>query len=294
MINYHNPLIVIAGPTASGKSTLAIQLAKDIGGYIINADSRQIYKELKIGTAQPIPDFKEEKIWYIDGIRHFNYGIVSAKESYSIYQYQKDVQEILEHNDGTPILVGGTGLYIDSIIFNYNLKPNTNNDNPYSREELNSMSVSQLQELLDEEVLESMNNSDRNNPIRLIRAIERGTIYDKGEPLNHTYFVIDRDEEELHERMKLRIEQMFDEGLEKENRDLLAKGFTYDMQAMRSIGYREFEEYFNNKITLDNLKENILTHTKQYAKRQRTWFKRNENAKFVKPELTSLKAQLTF
>jgi tRNA dimethylallyltransferase len=292
MINYSEHIIVIAGPTASGKSSLAIQLAKDINGYIINADSRQIYKELRIGTAQPIPDIIEEDIWYIDGIKHFNYGIISARENYSIYQYQKDVQNILDNNTGIPILVGGTGLYIDSIVFNYNLKPN--NDNQHSREELNCMNVNQLQNLLDKDILDSMNNSDINNPIRLIRAIERGSTYDKGEALNHTYVVIERDEEDLHKRMELRIEQMFEEGLEKENRDLLDKGFTYDMQAMRSIGYREFERYFKEEIGIDQVKEDILTHTKQYAKRQKTWFKRNNSTKFVKPELAYLKAQLPF
>ena len=89
MINFKKPIIVLAGPTASGKSSLAIKLAKDIDGYIINADSRQIYKELKIGTAQPIPDEIKDNYWIIDGIKHYLYGQVSAKEYYNVFQYQK-------------------------------------------------------------------------------------------------------------------------------------------------------------------------------------------------------------
>ena len=122
MINYERPIVVIAGPTASGKSSFALKLAKDIGGHIINADSRQVYKELKIGTAQPIPDHIENDIWYIDEIKQYLYGHISAKERYSLFQYQKDVQQVLDKESGIPILVGGTGLYIDCIVHNYNLK----------------------------------------------------------------------------------------------------------------------------------------------------------------------------
>jgi tRNA dimethylallyltransferase len=96
MINYEKPIIVIAGPTASGKSSLAIKLAKDINGYVINADSRQIYQGLQIGTAQPIPDSVEDNRWVIDGIDHYLYGHVNPKSAYNIFEYQKDVQKILD------------------------------------------------------------------------------------------------------------------------------------------------------------------------------------------------------
>ncbi len=281
MINYNKPIIVLAGPTASGKSSMAIQLAKDIDGYVINADSRQVYQELKIGTAQPIPDETQDDHWIIDNIPHYLYGHVSAKDYYNIFQYQKDVQEVLDNNPNkTPILVGGTGLYIDSIVYNYNLTPNDGNtDCKYSREELNTMSLAQLQEIVDKDILEQMNESDRNNPVRLIRIIEKGDTSPKqGEPLNSIYFVIDKEIDELKDRMSKRIDYMINNGLIEENQKLLRNDFNYDMQSMRSIGYREFKEYFENDRDISDVKREILTHTLQYAKRQRTWFKRNINA----------------
>ncbi len=126
MINYDGKLIVIAGATASGKSDIAIRLAKDIGGYIVNGDSRQIYKYLDIGTAKPTPDkVLSDGSWIVDGIRHYLFSFVDPKDSYTLYDYQHSVQEILNREEGIPILTGGTGLYIDSVVFNYNLKQNT-------------------------------------------------------------------------------------------------------------------------------------------------------------------------
>jgi tRNA dimethylallyltransferase len=293
MINYTKPIIVIAGPTGSGKSSLAIELAKEINGYIINADSRQIYKELMTGTAQPIASKTNGKTWYIGSIKHFLYGQTSIEKPYNVFQYQKDVQRILNSNpDQTPILVGGTGLYIDSIVFNYDLK-DTPTDLKYSRNELNSLNVEKLQSLLQKDILNQLNESDRKNPIRLIRAIEKGnSLNKKGKPLNYTYFVLDIPTQELEKRIKDRIEEMINMGLIEENRDLLTQGFNYNMPALRSIGYQEFEGYFENKKTIEQVKEDIFLHTLQYAKRQKTWFKRNKEARYVKPSQTSLKAQL--
>jgi len=293
MISYPGLIIVIAGPTGSGKSSLAIELAKEINGYIINADSRQIYKELKIGTAQPIPDRIEDNVWYIDNVRHFLYGHISIENPYNISQYQKDVQKVLDSNPNqVPILVGGTGLYIDSVIYNYDLQ-NPESNNKYSREELNSMSVKELQSLVSKSVLERLNDSDVKNPVRLTRAIEKGDNYNKkGNPLNFRYFVLDIPTENLKQRIEKRIEKMFDLGLEKENRELLDKGYTYDISALRSIGYYEFKEYFTNKKSLEEVKKEIFLHTLQYSKRQRTWFRKNKEIEYIKPSLAYLKAQL--
>ena len=294
MINYTDPIIVIAGPTASGKSSLAIQLAKDINGYIINADSKQLYKELKIGTAQPIPDSIRGNTWYIDGVKHFLYGHISVKDSYNIYNYQQDVQKILDDNPHqTPILVGGTGLYIDCIVYNYDLQKKEDFVCKYSRDELNKMSIEQLQSLIPKDTLLQLNKSDIKNPIRLIRTIEKGAqSYNKGKPLNFTYYVLNIDQKELEIRIRDRVEKMFDLGLEEENKELLKMGLTYDIQALRSIGYQEFKEYFDGKKTIQDIKNDILTHTLQYAKRQKTWFKRNKDCKYInKPLFSSLKAQ---
>lgn len=296
MINYTNPIVVIAGPSASGKSSLAIQLAKDINGYIINADSRQIYKELRIGTAQPVPDNIQEGVWYIDGIKHLLYGHISIKNSYDIYNYQKDVQKILDNNPHQiPILVGGTGLYIDSIVYNYDLQNKKESICKYSREELNGMSLQQLQSLIPKDTLKEFNESDIKNPIRLIRTIEKGSlIHSKGKPLDFTYFVLDINQKELETCIKRRVESMFKMGLEEENKELLRMGFTYDLQALKSIGYQEFKEYFDGKKTLDDVKKDIFIHTLQYTKRQRTWFRRNKDSIYIKTLQTSLKELLLF
>jgi tRNA dimethylallyltransferase len=279
MINYKGPIIVIAGLTGSGKSSLATEVAKKINGYIINGDSRQVYKELKIGTAQPTPEIIEDNTWYIDGIKHHLYGHVSAKNSYDLYQYQKDVQKILNKESQIPILVGGTGLYIDSIIHNYNLKES----NTDSRLKLESLSLPELQDLIDKEDLKKMNNSDRNNPIRLIRVIEKGGINKQtGEQLNYLYLQLDIDQELLKERVIKRVDQMFEDGLLEENKQLLEIGLTYNNRALQSIGYKEFEDFFNKKISIEEVKNNIILHTLQYSKRQRTWFKRNKESVKIK------------
>ena len=283
MINYKKPIIVLAGPTATGKSSKAIKLAKDIKGVIINADSRQIYKELKIGTAQPKPDTIKEKCWYIDGIKHYLYGHISIKERYNLYQYQRDVQDVLDKEKSIPILIGGTGLYIDSVVYNYNLSSSQNDNPDFSRKKLNKMDVKELQSIIKKDTLQELIHSDVNNPTRLIRIIERGgRNRKKGEPLNHIYIVTDIDMQNLKKNIVKRVNEMFDQGLIEENRHLIECGYSYDLSSMHSIGYQEFEGYFENKKSIEQIKQEIILHTTQYAKRQRTWFKKNETTVKVK------------
>ncbi len=274
MIEYPKKIIVIAGPTASGKSDIALNLAKEINGYIINGDSRQLYKQLNIGTAKP--NFEKEiegNIYTIDNIKHYLYDFIDPKTNFTLYDYQQCVQEVLTKTEGIPILVGGTGLYIDSIVFNYHLTKNNTKEN----ENLNDKSVEQLQ-ILAKGYLPDMNLSDRKNKHRLIRAIQRKGVNEiKGEPLDHIYFVVDIPKDTLQKRVRERIERMFKEGLLKENISLLEKGYTYEDRGMNSIGYIEFREYFENKISLDEVKEKIYRNSISYIKRQRTWFKRNKS-----------------
>ena len=272
MIDYKGKIVVIAGPTASGKSDIALRLAKDINGYIINGDSRQIYKDLNIGTAKPVFD----KGNILDGVKHYLYDYVNPKDNYTLYDYQKDVQKILENEKGIPILTGGTGLYIDSVVFNYNLVKNNKNIS-----DLDSKSVEELQSIAGV-LINDMNESDRGNKHRLIRTIERGGINrEKGKSLNHIYFVLDIEKDILIERVYERVNKMFDMGLLKENTDLLSKGYTYLDRGMNSIGYIEFKEYFENKISLDEVREKIIKNTMSYIKRQRTWFRRNKGSIWI-------------
>jgi tRNA dimethylallyltransferase len=281
MIEYSNPIIVIAGPTASGKSGIAIDLAKEIDGVIINADSRQIYKEISIGTAKPS---KEE----ISEIPHFLYDHISVKDNYNIYRYQKDVSNFLKTlpKNKIPILVGGTGLYIDSVIFNYKLTENDSRDMDSGgkenggrrREELNTLSVKELKSLVGKKTLEKLNESDRNNPVRLVRIIEKGEISEeKGKTLNHKYFVIDIEKEKLEDRIIKRVETMFENELLEENIMIREKGLD-KYPALKTIGYQEFDNYFRKKKNLEEVKLDIIRNTSRYAKRQRTWFRRHEHA----------------
>lgn len=275
-----NSIIVIAGPTASGKSNIAVSLAKKINGYIINADSRQVYEELKIGTAQPVPDYTENDTWYIDGIKHFLYGYKSPNDAFNISIYQKDVQKVLDSQEGIPILVGGTGLYIDCIVYNYDLK-DENIDHTF-REHLSSLSIHELKNLIPQNILEGLNESDSNNPRRLIRIIERNQQRDeKTEPLKNIYFVIDIPKEELKKRIQKRIDLMFDNGLEEEVKEIF-NSYNPSLPSFNTIGYQEFRGYFEKEKTLDEVKSEILNHTLQYAKRQRTWFRRNKEAVWTK------------
>lgn len=280
MIDYKGKIIVIAGPTASGKSDIALRLAKHIDGYIINGDSRQVYTDLNIGTSKPKFDKKISKGQDIkDGITHYLYDYINPKENFTLYEYQRDVNTVLNNSKGIPILVGGSGLYIDSIIFNYHL---VNNSKEISN--LESKTVKELQDLA-KDFLEEMNESDRANRHRLIRAIQRGNINrNKGRELDNIYFVIDIDKEILKERVRERIERMFKEGLLEENISLLNKGYTYEEKGMNSIGYREFKGYFENKISIDDIKEEIFKNTMSYIKRQRTWFRRNKRSIWIENE----------
>jgi len=276
MIEYKGKIIVIAGATATGKSEISLKLAKELNGYIINADSRQIYTKINIGSAKPKFEKEISKgIHTLNGITHYLYDFIDPKENFSIFDYQNCVNNVLKNTHGIPILTGGSGLYIDSVVYNYKLSKN--NKNIY----LKDKSIDELQELA-KEYLPYMSESDRKNRHRLIRAIQReGVNREKGKELNNIYFVIDIEKEILQERIKKRIDNMFKEGLLEENISLLKQGYTYDDKGMKTIGYIEFKEYFENKISLEDVKERIFKNTMGYVKRQKTWFKRNKNAIWI-------------
>ncbi len=289
MIEYKGKIIVIAGATATGKSEISIKLANELNGYIINADSRQIYKKINIGSAKPKFDREISKgIHTLNGITHYLYDFVDPKENFTIFDYQNSVNNVLKNTHGIPILTGGSGLYIDSVVYNYKLSKN--NKNIY----LKDKSIEELQELA-KEYLPYMSESDRKNRHRLIRAIQReGINREKGKELNNIYFVIDIEKEILQERIKKRIDDMFKEGLLEENISLLKQGYTYDDKGMKTIGYIEFKEYFENKISLEDVKERIFKNTMAYIKRQRTWFRRNKGSIWVRDYSQILRDSIRF
>lgn len=278
-----SPIIVISGCTASGKSNVALKLAKRINGVILNADSRQIYKEVSIGTAKPNLILNESNQWEKEGIIHYLYSQTSINKKYNLYQYQTDAFKILNQLSPqiTPILTGGTGLYIDSVIFNYKLKTKSQPQTEVA-DNLSDFTAKELQRLVPLEILNKLNESDRQNKNRLIRVIQKGLpSIEKGTSLEHIYFFLDIEKGILEKRIEQRVNQMFKNGLLEENIKI-RNAFPKSTFFKTTIGYKEFEDYFKKNISLDEVKEDIITHTKQYAKRQRTWFRRNKGVIYVK------------
>ena len=278
-----SPIIVISGCTASGKSDVALKLAKRINGIILNADSRQIYKEVSIGTAKPNLILNESNQWEKEGITHYLYSQTSINKKYNLYQYQTDAFKILNQLSPqiTPILTGGTGLYIDSVIFNYKLKTLSQPQTEVA-DNLSDFTAKELQRLVPSEILNKLNESDRQNKNRLIRVIQKGLpSTEKGTPFEHIYFFLDIEKDILEKRIEQRVNQMFKDGLLEENIKI-RNAFPKSTFFKTTIGYKEFEDYFPKNISLDEVKEDIISHTKQYAKRQRTWFRRNKGVIYVK------------
>jgi len=270
-------ILVIAGQTCSGKSSLGLELAKILNGYIINGDSKQIYTEIPIATAQPIPDkIKKSGVWIIEGIEHYLYGFTEITSQYNAFKYKQDVLELFNLNklkEKVPIIVGGTGLYIDTVVNNYFMEESLDS---FSKNELDSLTLKQLQDLIGEN-LKLLNMSDRNNKRRLIRLLH-GRKGGKDSNLNCLYIVTDQTKEEIEKRLEKRLNLMFDNGLTNEAQNLYKKYMRNLPTSLNIIGFKEFIPYFKGDIDLDTVKKRILIHSRQYAKRQRTWFRKNKNA----------------
>ena len=275
-------IIVILGPTASGKTNLGINIAKYFNTEIISADSRQIYKDLKIGTAQPT---KEEN----DQIKHYLVDFVDVKDYYSVAQYECDSLKILSElfkKKDIVVIVGGTGFYINALCNGIDDIPeiddNTNIyvDNLYKCYGLKKC-VEQLINL-DKNIC---NYIDLNNPMRVLRAYKvlKSTgkpIYEyfnktkKNRDFNIIYVGINLQRDYLYERINKRVDIMINEGLIDE-----AKKFIefQNYNSLKTIGYKEIFEYLNNKKSLQEAIENIKLNTRHYAKRQMTWFRKNKD-----------------
>ncbi len=278
-------IYVIGGPTASGKSKLAVELAKRINGEIISADSMQIYKDMNIGTAKLT---KEE----MQGIKHHLLDFVSPEGRYSVANFKTDakikIEEILKKGK-TPIIVGGTGLYIDSMIYGIEFQ-DEKIDKEY-REELNELAEKEGLERLYEEArkidLEAMKKISINDKKRIIRVLE---IYHKTgktktevekesrkneNKYNYKMFAITMNREKLYERIEKRVDQMIEQGLIEEVQSILNKYHKFPT-AMQGLGYKEVIEYLENKLTKEEMIEKIKKKTRHYAKRQLTWFRKNK------------------
>lgn len=278
-------LVVIAGPTASGKTATAIKVAKALGTEIISADSRQFYKELPIGTAAPTPEEQSE-------VQHYMVHNLNVEDKYDVADYEQDVLDLLKKlfvNHDTVVLTGGSGLFIDAVCKGLDSIPDISEDVRNKVDELYKKGgLIALQNEVERLDPEYYNVVDKYNPRRLQRAVE--VCYQTG--LTYTSFrkntVKQRDfkiikvallweRNELISRINLRVENMVKEGLLEEAKSMCSKRH---LNSLNTVGYKELFEYFDGKVSLNEAIENIKINTRQYAKRQMTWLRKNNDYKW--------------
>lgn len=284
-------LLILSGPTGVGKTDISIKIAKKIGGEIISADSMQIYKYMDIGSAKITKDEME-------GIPHYIIDIAEPSDEFSVAQYKQLAErKIVElASDGKyPMLVGGTGLYINSLIFNYEFT-GTYKDSEYRKylEDLADKNGKEfVHEMLKEIDVNSYNRLYPNDLKRVIRALEvykltGKTISELNEnqdiyniPYNVYYFVLNMDRERLYNRINRRVDIMLEKGLVDEVIKLKNMGYNSNMQSMKGIGYKEILYYLDGEISLQKAVEMIKQGSRNYAKRQLTWFRKDKRVKWI-------------
>lgn len=267
------PLIAIVGVTASGKTSLALKLAQKYNGEIISADSWTVYRDFNVGTAKPTE--AEQQL-----VPHHLINIVDAKNGFNAALFKelaKQAIKDIQKKGKVPFLVGGTGLYIDSVVYDFSFLPTVNNE----RERLNGLS---LDELLSEAKQKKIDLShiDTRNKRRVIRAIETGGQYPKKASLRPNTIILGLkpDKGDLRARIERRVNQMIQGGLENEVKELAAK-YGWQTEPMKGIGYKEWQDYFDGRQSIELTRQRIISATYQLAKRQMTWFKRNPKILWV-------------
>ena len=280
-------VIVICGPTASGKTSLGIKLAKKIEGEIVSCDSMQIYKDMTIGTAKPTDEeLKEAKHYLVD--------FVMPNERYSVAEYKKDAEYTIEQiikSGKKPIIVGGTGLYLNSLVYGIDY-PNIETDLNYRQELEDRVNKEGLENLykeakkIDSKAMEKISSNDKKRILRILE-IYHSTGKTKtqleedsrknGPKYDYKIFVLNMDREKLYDRINKRVDIMIEDGLIDEVKQLLKKYKEFPT-AMQGLGYKEVVEYLENKLTKVEMIEKIKQETRRYAKRQITWFKSYKNA----------------
>lgn len=289
-----NQVLIIAGPTGVGKSKVAIELAKKINGAVVSCDSVQIYKYFDIGSGKVLPDQRE-------GIDHYFIDCLDPQERYSVAEYSRDVRKCIDklHQENIiPIVCGGTGLYIHSLI--YNLDFSSQPPNPKIRKKyeklLKEKGVDYLFHELEKLDPEAAKDMDPKNHRRIIRAIEialQGGKKTKGKfrvpntDYEFKYFVLHRDRQALYDRINKRVLKMVDQGLFEEAESLYDE--YGDVYPMSTIGYKEVVKYLKGDYTKEEAIDKIQQYSRNYAKRQITWFKREPEAIFLNVDDLTLK-----
>ena len=280
-----NKVIVICGPTASGKTALSIELAKQIHGEIVSCDSMQIYKDMNIGTAKPTPE-------EMQGIKHYLIGYVSPEQRYSVADYKADakkaIKEIIKKGK-MPIVVGGTGLYLDSLIYEIGYQ-DIKLDEEYRKkleEEVEEKGLEALYERakqIDATAIEKISPNDKKRILRILEIYHatgktktEQEIESRKKEVEYDYkvYALDWDRQTLYDRINKRVDMMIEQGLIEEVKQILDKYDTFPT-AMQGLGYKEVVEYLEKKLTKEEMIEKIKMETRRYAKRQLTWFRKNK------------------
>ncbi len=284
-------VIVIAGPTASGKTDLAVHVAKRLHGEVVSADSMQIYKYMNIGTAKPAPE-------EMKGIPHYMLDVVHPNERYSVARYKEEaedcIKKILERGN-IPIIAGGTGLYINSLIYNIQFGETICDED--FRKRMSELAATEgprrIHEMLKKVDPKSAEKIHYNNVKRVIRALEvyeftGKTIAEHQKqsrmvppPYRYLVFILNMDRDILYNRIDQRVDRMIENGLVDEVKSLQKMGSSSSSTAMQGLGYKEMVAFLENKITLEEAIDIIKRGTRHYAKRQITWFKSIDNAIWI-------------
>lgn len=289
------PIIVLTGPTAVGKTALSIKLAKEINGSIISADSMQVYKQMDIGSAKITPE-------EMCGVKHYLIDILEPFDEFNIYlfkQYAKEAMKEICAEGKIPIVAGGTGFYIQSLIYDIDFTEDENNFEIRDKYEkiLAEKGKDYLYELLKNVDLKSTETIHVNNTKRVIRALEffeiNGTPISehnekeslKESPYNFEYFVLTKSRDKLYEDIDKRVDIMLENGLVDEVIRLKELGLSRNNISMQGIGYKEILDYLDGLITLDEAVYIIKRETRHFAKRQLTWFRREKKVTFVDKDL---------
>ena len=292
--NKKKPMIILTGPTAVGKTDLSIQLAKAIKGEIISADSMQVYRHMDIGSAKVTPE-------EMDGVPHHLIDVLEPEEEFNVVVFQKLAKEALTgiyERGHIPIIVGGTGFYIQALLYDIDF---TENDGDTAiRRELEKLAQTQgagcLHQMLQEIDPESAAAIHQNNVKRVIRAIEfyrqtgkKISLHNEQErekqsPYQFLYYVLDTDRKTLYERIDRRVDLMMEHGLVDEVKHLADMGCTRDMVSMQGLGYKEILDYLSGEIPLEEAVYILKRDTRHFAKRQITWFKRERDVRWLELE----------
>jgi len=283
--------ILIAGPTAVGKSDVAMRLAAEFNGEIITVDSMQVYKGLDIGTAKPSIADRERVPHHLVDIRNLSQGFDAAQ---FVEEAIKAVREISQRGR-LPILCGGTGLYFNAYLYGLGTAPKAD---PTLRAQLEAMPLEDLLTELEQGDPVAYQSIDRNNRRRVVRAVEvlrltgqplsaRQADWQQNPAASHAparFFALSRSVEDLRRRIDVRVDEMFRRGLVEETRQLLSQGFSTNRTAMQALGYRQVMEFLQGIRSLPETVELVKIRTRQFAKRQMTWFRRQAEPRWIRME----------